>query len=380
MKTHSKLGCLPRGLSLLGVFIWALSGVLRAHDLPYARLLIEQSEAGEIEISIATHVPAYVLNAPIGHLSDIDLRFLRSLSDDELAERVNEATGLFSREFYFALDGREIAVAEISFPDLGSLREDAAIGPDNARPSTPIRLTLQRGDARALTLAAPYRLGSLMVMHGAGGEAVAPQFVAAGELSRAIDLANEVDPIDILKTFFLQGIVHILPLGLDHILFVVLLALISTRLTSMVLLVSAFTLAHTLTLAFAVLGSTTIPATLVEPLIALSIVVMALMNLVAAGPGRGRLLVVAGFGLLHGLGFAGALRDLGLPRGQEFLALLAFNLGVEVAQLAVVAAVLLLMGWYMRRHWYRRAIVTPASIVIALVGATWTLERTGFVL
>ena len=172
------------------------------------------------------------------------------------------------------------------------------------------------------------------------------------------------------------GFDHILPKGLDHILFVLGLFFLSTRLGPLLWQVSAFTLAHTVTLALGALGIVAIPATVVEPLIAASIVYVAVENIYSDGLSRTRPFVVFGFGLLHGLGFASVLGEFGLPAGQFVPALIGFNIGVELGQLTVIAIAFLAVGaWFGAKSWYRAAIAIPASGLIALVGAYWFVER-----
>ena len=115
---------------------------------------------------------------------------------------------------------------------------------------------------------------------------------------------------------------------------------------------------------------------IVEPLIAISIVYIAVENILLSDMKPWRVALVFAFGLLHGMGFAGALKELGLPRSEFVTALVTFNLGVEAAQLAVIGAAFLLVGWYCsRRQWYRRLIVVPASVLIACTALFWTFER-----
>jgi hypothetical protein len=113
----------------------------------------------------------------------------------------------------------------------------------------------------------------------------------------------------------------------------------------------------------------------VEPLIALSIAYVAIENMVTRELKPWRVALVFMFGLLHGLGFAGVLRELGLPRTEFLTALVTFNAGVEMGQLTIIAAAWILVGVFMRRPWYRKAIVVPASCAIALVGVYWTVSR-----
>ena len=125
------------------------------------------------------------------------------------------------------------------------------------------------------------------------------------------------------------GFTHIVPDGLDHVLFVLGLFLLTGRARSILWQVSAFTAAHSITLGLSLYGVITAPASLVEPMIALSIAYVAIENLFLSELRTWRLALVFAFGLLHGMGFAGALRDLGLPRSEFLTALVTFNLGVE---------------------------------------------------
>lgn len=175
--------------------------------------------------------------------------------------------------------------------------------------------------------------------------------------------------------FTKAGIEHIIPKGLDHILFVLGLFFSSLLFRPLLWQVTAFTLAHTLTLALAALDMVRIPGEIVEPLIALSIVWIAVENCAFTQTKKWRPLVVFGFGLLHGLGFAAVLSEYGLPEGNLVSSLLAFNIGVELGQLMVLLAAALLVYFIRRKKWYRKRIQIPASLAIALVGLYWFIER-----
>jgi len=112
-----------------------------------------------------------------------------------------------------------------------------------------------------------------------------------------------------------------------------------------------------------------------EPLIALSIVYIGVENVMTERLTKRRAAVVFSFGLLHGLGFAGALRTLGLPQHEQFLGLVSFNVGIELGQLAVLTAALSTLGWWRRRGWYRSRLAVPLSLTIAAIGLVWTVER-----
>lgn len=174
------------------------------------------------------------------------------------------------------------------------------------------------------------------------------------------------------------GFQHIIPWGLDHIAFVLGLFFLSTRLSTLFYQVSCFTVAHSLTLGLATLGWISVSASIIEPLIAASIVFIAVDNLYNDLLGRWRLLVVTLFGLLHGLGFASALSELMLPAENFYTALLMFNLGVEAGQLTVLALAFAAVGWLRGRAAYNERVARPATVTIAGVGTYWLLKRVAF--
>src|SRR5579862_5556970 len=162
------------------------------------------------------------------------------------------------------------------------------------------------------------------------------------------------------------GYQHILPQGFDHILFVLSLFLLSPKLKPVLLQATAFTIAHSVTLALAMYHVITPPTQIIEPLIAISIVYVALENIFSPRLKPSRIGVVFLFGLVHGMGFAGALGQLGLPQDHYLLALVMFNLGVELGQITVIILAFLLVGkWFGKKPYYRKLVVIPASVIIA---------------
>ena len=139
-------------------------------------------------------------------------------------------------------------------------------------------------------------------------------------------------------------------------------------------IVTAFTVAHSITLSLATLGWVSLPSRLVESLIAASVVLAALNNVWPLFHGK-RWWVAFGFGLIHGFGFATVLADLGLPPEALALALVGFNVGVELGQLAIVALFLPLAFWLRRSTFYRRGVLIGGSLLIALLAAVWLVER-----
>lgn len=177
------------------------------------------------------------------------------------------------------------------------------------------------------------------------------------------------------------GFTHIIPGGLDHVLFVLGLFLLASRTRTLLLQISAFTLAHSVTLALAALGFVSVPSSIVEPLIAVSIAYIAIENLLTTSISKWRLAIVFAFGLLHGLGFAGALADLGISATDLPVTLVGFNVGVELGQLAVVLAAAIVMRLLpVAAENRRRYLTNPASAAIAAMGLFWAVDRTALLL
>ena len=175
------------------------------------------------------------------------------------------------------------------------------------------------------------------------------------------------------------GYEHILPLGFDHILFILTLYLLSPRLKAVLWQATAFTVAHSVTLGLAMYHLISPPARIVEPLIAATILFAALENIFSAKLKPSRVALVFLFGLIHGMGFAGALGRLGLPQNAYLLSLVMFNLGVELGQLTIILIAFFLLGkWFGDKPWYRPRIVIPLSTVIAVIAAWWTIQRLFF--
>ena len=237
-------------------------------------------------------------------------------------------------------------------------------------------------------------LGPLVVRLGVDGSDYAA-FLDPGELSEPLPRAGIDETAgETFVRYIIEGFEHIIPKGVDHILFVLGLFFFALAWGPLLWQVTAFTLAHTVTLALATLGVVTIPDEwmwLVEAIIALSITYVAIENIFRPKLGWWRTAVVFAFGLLHGLGFASVLGDLGLAQGQFVLSLIAFNIGVEIGQLTVIAFafVILMIGvWAARQaklddveamaadeEVMFRAVSIIGSLLIALVGAYWFVER-----
>jgi hypothetical protein len=201
--------------------------------------------------------------------------------------------------------------------------------------------------------------------------------MAISASAHTINYQLEGQPVSNVVAYYLPlGFEHILPYGLDHILFVVGLYLLSPRFKDVIGQATAFTIAHTLTLILSMKNIIVAPPSIIEPIIALSIVFIALENIVMKSLKSGRIVLVFLFGLVHGMGFASALNELGLPRDTFFTSLITFNIGVELGQIVVIFLCYILFGkWFSQATWYRPRLVYPLSTGIALIAAYWAFER-----
>jgi hypothetical protein len=231
----------------------------------------------------------------------------------------------------------------------------------------------------------PMAMGGLLIrQHGDSSNASYVEFLPMGGQSRGFALGEiyQLSLLDVAQRYIHSGIIHIVPHGLDHILFVIGLLAFSRSGHHLLLQISLFTVAHTLTLAAASLGLITLSPALVEPLIALSVAYIGVENLMRSSPQftlmRGS--VVFAFGLLHGLGFASVLADFGLPDTAFLASLISFNIGVEIGQLIIVIPLFVLLRYILAEQKYYKIIFQiPVSVLIALTGIYWALERVGMI-
>ena len=179
----------------------------------------------------------------------------------------------------------------------------------------------------------------------------------------------------VVGRFLWLGYTHILPEGVDHILFVLGLFFFSIMLRPLFIQVTAFTVAHSITLGLSLFNIISLPSRVIDPLIALSIVIVAVENIFFRKLRPSRFLVVFGFGLVHGMGFATVLKGLGLPEGQFFKVLVSFNVGVEFGQLTIIAAAAALTAWMWKKPWYFQRVVIPVSALISGIGLFWFIQR-----
>jgi hypothetical protein len=198
--------------------------------------------------------------------------------------------------------------------------------------------------------------------------------------AHTINYALEKAPAEHVIWYYLRlGFSHIIPEGLDHILFVISLCLLSNRINTILWQATSFTIAHSITLALSMRNIIVAPSAIIEPIISLSILFVAIENLLLTRLTPWRVLLVFMFGLIHGMGFASSLNEIGLPRNQFFVSIVSFNVGVELGQITVIVAIfLLIIRPFGKRLAFRKNFVYPISILIAILACYWTIQKVFF--
>jgi hypothetical protein len=360
----------------------ALSSIAaQAHEIRPSIADFRLGENDRYEISVLTNLEAIIAGIGAEHgNTDADANAgvyneLRQFPPEELSARFEAIKSEFLQKLVIGFDGvtnlPEGVVANI--PPVGDI--------DIARDSVLVISGVFPAGAKEFTWAWPQAYGASVIRMnpaGAASDQGYSAYLAAGETSEAIELVGAAPPTfwQVVKNYITVGFTHIIPKGLDHILFVVGLFLLSTKLRPLLWQITAFTVAHTVTLALGVLGYVSISPAVVEPLIAASIVYVAVENIMTDKLQKWRPVVVFCFGLLHGLGFAGVLGEIGLSAGHFVAGLIAFNVGVELGQLAVITICFATVGyWFGNKPWYRSMISIHASLCIAIIAAWWVYER-----
>lgn len=369
-------------LAALGalVILAALALPSRAHEV---RPSVADAEVGADSLRLDIQVTLEAL------VAGIDLNGLQNTNDSPLSGYYDQLRQLPPDRLRAAFDGawpriREgigIQVEDVTIPaEFADLRIPEIGDPGLPRDSVLTLTAALPEGAAPVQVGWSAAFGPLVVRQVATGEGEPyTGYLTGGQLSDPLPRTGvaEVGAVTDFLRYIVLGFEHIMPKGLDHILFVLGLFFFSLRLAPLLVQVTAFTLAHSVTLALATLNIVSVPAQIVEPLIAASIVFVAVENLFETRMSLLRTGVVFCFGLLHGLGFASVLGEIGLSPARLATGLVGFNIGVELGQLAVIAAAwVLLAAPFGKRPWYRARIAVPASLAIAGVGAWWVVERT----
>ena len=368
-------------VQLLAGFILALYLVCAsaiAHEVRPSIVTLKFAADRSYSLEVSTNIEALLAKIGPEHEDTDDAptaqlyNELRNLPPAQLSKRFLVFGPEWSTSLGLTFNGEAagVTIANVLIPEIGDT--------DLARDSTIQLNGTVPAKASVFSWAYPEGHGSSVLRIERPGQELEAQFFAAGTRRDDIPIGISAPRSSSAKfwNYMVVGFTHILPKGLDHILFVLGLFLLSAQWRPLLAQVTAFTLAHSVTLALGLYGLVSISPAIVEPLIALSIVYVAVENIFTRRLHAWRPVIVFLFGLLHGLGFAGILTEIGLPRADFLLGLIAFNVGVELGQLTIIALAFLAVVWFISRPWYRARITIPASLAIAALSAWWFVERT----
>jgi hypothetical protein len=383
----------------------ALIGSLRApaascHTMQMTQILVSFADAGRIEVKIEVDLTLLLGSAEAYYALASETPARQTEDLERLVPMVVDALPLFAGGERLRLELRQFTVAQASKADFldGSITKFSTFRfsgtlpkagdalqlrvPIGANIDYPVAYTMQIPSARvSVTRWLEDGAHDSEPFEWAGR--VPRAAVLGGAASAAATTAAPFDPDSLawprqLGLYLRLGFRHIVPEGTDHILFVLGLFFLGLTWRKLLAQTTVFTIAHATTLFLSTYGIFSLPSRYVEPGIAFSITWIAVENVVSAKLGLARLAIVFCFGLIHGLGFAGSLRDVPFPKRDFLVALLGFNFGVDAGQLFVIAMAFLSVGWFRNEPWFRGRIAIPCSLLIAVVGLLWGIQRIVF--
>ena len=334
-----------------------------AHPVPFSYLDV-QVQKSALDVSLVVHI------FDLAH----DLQIAppeRLLEPAVVAEREGAIRALLTPRVELDADGRRLT-PEWSPPEILRERQSLRLHLRYAVAAAPGVVTVN-------TVMFPYDPQHQTFVNMYEGETLTSQMILDGNHPRLEYFAGTRQGVlAVVRKFVPSGIHHIL-IGPDHILFLVGLLLLGGSLRQLLLVVTSFTVAHSITLSLAALNIVTPPARLIEPAIALSIVYVGADNILAKGGRDVRVWIAFTFGFIHGFGFANVLREMELPARALGWSLFSFNFGVEIGQLLVVVLVASALGALKSRsEWAGRHLAMAGSVVVILAGAFWFVQRVFF--
>jgi len=373
---------------VVAIFLMLFGAASQAHELRPAvmDIGIADDRPDQLTVRLTLSGEAVLAGLDLSGITDTDdsdqsdaYDALRALSSDELSSRMRGAFPSLADDITLQIGDRqaELSLIKVTVADEQDLRL--------ARDTVLEIATRLPAGAEEISVDWPSSRGALLIRQmGEGSDPAYADYLANGGSSNSFTLDLGTPPAvgEVITTYVHSGIIHIIPAGLDHILFVIGLLAYSLSGRALIWQVSLFTVAHTLTLGLASIGWVAVSGDIVEPLIALSIAWIGIENLrrTPSGLRPSRALVVFGFGLLHGLGFASVLSDFGLPTSSFIVGLISFNVGVEIGQLLIVLPVFFaLKAMKLTQKRFQRGFQLPVSVAISAIGLFWVAERTGLV-
>jgi len=380
--------------ALLGL---AAGTAARAHTMTLTQVLVSFDQPGTVSVKVDID-PTMMLGSPeLYYKFATDAPGDRQATLDAIVPRILDSIRLFAGDTPLALVFQDFTLPAASKADyldasmskLTTMRFLAVL-PANRQP---LRLEVPVGAEIDYPVAYTVQVPSARVsitrwleagMHESDPFAWADRAPRAGApAATPMAAAPPAEKFDVdtmpwprqLALYLRLGFRHIVPEGTDHILFVLGLFFLGITWRKLIAQTSVFTVAHATTLFLSTYGIFRLPSRYVEPAIALSIAFIAIENVFRPKLGPGRLAIVFGFGLIHGLGFASSLSDVPFPKHDFIVALLGFNFGVDAGQLFVIGIAFLAVGWFRNRPWFRSRIAVPCSLAIAAIGLFWAVQR-----
>jgi hydrogenase/urease accessory protein HupE len=356
--------CPGRALIALAAVGWlAIPARAAAHPVPFSFLDVHL-EPEAVDVTLVAHI--FDLAHDLNVTSADEL-----LKADVVASRAGAMAAMLAPRFSLAADGRLLS---------GTVSAPPEILPERQSVKFQFRYQLERdpGVLRITAAMFPYDPNHQTFVNVYEGSALTQAILDRARPTFDYFAGTRQGVAAVIRKFVPAGIHHIL-IGPDHLLFLIGLLLLGGSIRQLLLVVTSFTLAHSITLSLAALNIVSPPARLIEPAIALSIVYVGADNLLAAGGRDVRAWIAFTFGFIHGFGFANVLREMDLPRRALGWSLFSFNIGVEIGQLCVVVAV----GWLLysiraRSEYAGRQVAFAGSLVVIAAGAFWFIQRVFF--
>jgi hydrogenase/urease accessory protein HupE len=348
---------------LLALCALAIAMPVAAHPVPFSFLDI-QLQTSAVDVSLVAHIFDLAHDLQIAP-SD------RLLDPAFVAGREKAMQAMLAPRLQLSADGHVLA-AEWTSTEILSERQSLRFHLRYAVTSAP-------GTIAVNTVMFPYDPMHQTFVNMYEGETLTSQMILDGKHPHLDYFAgSRQGVVAVIRKFVPAGAHHIL-IGPDHLLFLVGLLLLGGTVRKLLVVVTSFTVAHSITLSLAALNLVTPPARLIEPAIALSIVYVGADNILAKGGRDVRGWIAFTFGFIHGFGFANVLREMDLPRRALGWSLFSFNIGVEIGQLFVVVLVATAFSMLRQRsEWSRRHLALAGSIVVIAAGAYWFVQRVFF--
>lgn len=361
------------------VMLVGLLGASHAHELRFSDVTATFSEDGSYQIRLLYDLDALLMEEEEGHLTPEHYEQYNRMSFEEIRDKLERISRTINSQTFPRFDGTRTHPT-IVFPDFATGRPLPPPPFTNfEKHSRQVLLTGEIPEgAKTFTWQSKEMGNTALTMKRQGSEQEVRIGLSPDEQGPPFHLFEDTpEPprLQTMKRYFLIGFEHIIPDGIDHILFVLGLFLLTERLRPLFWQITAFTIAHSVTLGLAIYDVFALNEALVEAIVALSIAYVAIENIFTKEMKWWRPCVVFMFGLLHGLTFAGGLKEIGLPQGQFLLSLFTFNIGVEIGHIAVVVLAFLAVGWFRHKDWYRARIVLPVSCIIGIVALYWATTR-----